>query len=269
MKGSFLIWLILGLAIFLFIPLPYYQQQNAYCESSPPQLCYKQGWHVGLSLWDKIYPYLLPQPTQQTLSDSRPPVPPIITNHPYKEPSLSADLKEKYFPVWKEAFLKTNKMTEDYFSKYIVIENISKLEWNEGEAMSIRYLLNVDWSSSRLGDSVLIRPKGGEYFTQEQVKQNLLSSKVAALYQNQISRVVPVETIVPYKDIVNRLKEKCYQSLLPAETRVEQGVNRGYGELHLYANGTIDSERNECKAATVRIEDGKIVSCVDTPCRIN
>lgn len=199
----------------------------------------------------------------------KPPVPPSITNHPSKEPPLSADLKEKYFPIWKETFLRMNNMTEDYFSKHIVIENISQSEWNEGESMRIRYLLNIDWSSSRLTDSILIKPVGDAYFTQEQVLQNLLSDNGAELYQNQVSRIIPLESIPLFEEIIKNLKYKCHQSLSATETRVEQGLNRGYGELHLQARGVVDKQRNICKSATVRVKDGEIVSCVDGPCWIN
>lgn len=268
MRGFALVLVLIGLASLLFAPLPYYQKQDGYCESYPSILCSKKGWHLGSSLWDKIYPYIVPQITRQTPSNSNPPMPPPTTNHPYKEPSISSELKAKYFPIWKEVFLNKNDMIEDYFAKHIVIENISQQEWNEGESMYIRYLVNIGWSSSRLDDKVLLRPKGGLYFTQDQVKQNLLTDKGDALYQNQVSRIIPLETTPPFEDIVKSLKFKCHQSLSAGETRVEQGLNRGYGELHLYAEGVVDERKNICKSATVRVKDVEILSCLDTPCRI-
>lgn len=160
-------------------------------------------------------------------------------------------------------------MTEDYFSKHVAVENIYRQEWNEGESMHIRYLINIDWNSSRLTDNILLKLKEGSYFTQDQVKQNLLADKGAALYQNQVSKVIPLETILPYENLGKSLKDKCHRSLSPSETFIEQGFNRGYGELHLRAWGTVNNEKNMCKSATIRVEDGEILSCMDTPCRIN
>lgn len=38
----------------LFIPQPYYLSQDSYCESYPPVLCQKKGWHLKTSLYNKL-----------------------------------------------------------------------------------------------------------------------------------------------------------------------------------------------------------------------
>ena len=36
------------------IPIPYYQNEDVWCESFPPQLCSPLGWHLKPSIWGNI-----------------------------------------------------------------------------------------------------------------------------------------------------------------------------------------------------------------------
>lgn len=42
------------IAAVLFLPLPYYQSTDLWCESYPPQLCESKGWHLRPSFWREI-----------------------------------------------------------------------------------------------------------------------------------------------------------------------------------------------------------------------
>lgn len=50
-----LIFLLIAIAVgILFIPVPYYEKEDLWCLSDPPQLCATKGWHLGSSLWQRF-----------------------------------------------------------------------------------------------------------------------------------------------------------------------------------------------------------------------
>lgn len=54
-KGFAPILIIILIAIgILFLPIPYYENEDRWCESDPPQLCATKGWHLGPSLWKRV-----------------------------------------------------------------------------------------------------------------------------------------------------------------------------------------------------------------------
>lgn len=68
--------LVLIIAVVLFLPPPYYQKTDLWCESYPPQLCQPKGWHLRPSIWREISGDL-----GQTVSHSlTPPLPPEAPN---------------------------------------------------------------------------------------------------------------------------------------------------------------------------------------------
>lgn len=62
----------------LFLPFPYYQNNDVYCESYPPQLCAKKGWHLRKSLWKQILK------TEEQIDSS-----PISTQQPTPDPTAN------------------------------------------------------------------------------------------------------------------------------------------------------------------------------------
>lgn len=202
-------------------------------------------------------------------SSPQPPKPPAITPHPYKEPPVSGDIRNKYFPIWERVFMEKNKISQDYFDKHIEVENISKMEWKEGESLAIRYLVRVDWATARLRDSILIKPQGqNSYYTVEELQETLTGEGGTAWF-HQVSTFVPIESVVGYESAILALRSKCHPLVEPGEVIVEQGVNRGVGELLLKAGGVINEKKNQCKSARLRLSDGILAHCSDSPCRID
>lgn len=65
-----------------------------------------------------------------------------------KEAMLQSEDKKRFL-LWKELFLKTNKISEDYFNNHIRIESI-----RDGDGFFISYYYIVDWALISLGDRV-------------------------------------------------------------------------------------------------------------------
>lgn len=94
-----LIVALLGAA--LFLPFPYYQKDDVYCESYPPQLCAKKGWNFGKPLWKQILK------TQETTDSSS-----VLTQQPTLDPTAD----------WKTYENKKYGFTFQYLEKFLIDE---------------------------------------------------------------------------------------------------------------------------------------------------
>ena len=82
-KGLALLVIVLIIAaIGFFVPMPYYEKEDRWCESDPPRLCSPKGWHLGPSLWQRFSGQLekpVSSTTKPTPAYRRPPDAPTMS----------------------------------------------------------------------------------------------------------------------------------------------------------------------------------------------
>lgn len=85
-------------------------------------------------------------------SDSLPPAPLDFTGS-----ICQSDTCSTYLGIWKELFLATNKMTEEYFSKHITVYNVATYKYaNQGIQFELSYKLSIDWFEAQFNEGFMI-----------------------------------------------------------------------------------------------------------------
>jgi len=85
-------------------------------------------------------------------SDSVPPAPLDFTGS-----ICQSDTCSTYLGIWKELFLATNKMTEEYFSKHITVYNVATYKYaNQGIQFELSYKLSIDWFEAQYNEGFMI-----------------------------------------------------------------------------------------------------------------
>ena len=71
------------------------------------------------------------------------------------------DVCIKYLEVWKDLFVKKNKLTECYLYRHIELDKSSVGDWIEGTSITICYSVKVDWAVAYNCDQFIIKIKEG------------------------------------------------------------------------------------------------------------
>ncbi len=151
-------------------------------------------------------------------------------------------------PGWKQAFMKANGMTEDYFKAHIFVIGTHKgipglwpPERKENKYLFIDYYFSVGWAWVMLEDSLI----DGQF---------------------RITRVKPVEHISSQDKIIEALRKTSLLLGLDVNNTDALHID-SEGQLMLDAYGTVDDAANKCLRATVFL-DSALVSVENSACRI-
>lgn len=197
-KGSIstiFVILILIIAAVLFLPLPYYQNTDLWCESFPPRLCKSKGWHLRPSLWREISGDL-----EQTVSHiPTPPLPPEVP---------SADETANWKAYTNTKFNFSIKYPTDVY----IDDTKSSLEKDKGTVLKFKNK-DVRYFDTKTEKIYTKEPETGEYLIVEPV--------IGATFFADFTDVMKLD------QIVNHPNEKYYDKPLIYE-KITINNNQAY-----------------------------------------
>ena len=162
-----------------------------------------------------------------------------------KERMLQGKDRESFL-LWKDLFIKTNKVSEDYLNNHIRIESITN-----GDGFFISYYYIVDWAFISLGDKIT------NYLTVEEVDWALISLSDKIANENTINNIREpnkgiIENIITCEKAVKIFKTKFLTPFIITTYYTDLDYN-GHIILFIEAESVF---RRKCSIATINLRDG-------------
>lgn len=188
----------------------------------------------------------------------------------------STEVNEKYETVWKNLFIRKNKITEDYFNEHFSVLDTGistdQSYWlslgTRGDLVKARgreyynvmYKVSVDWAQLSNIDYFAIRENNSDaYFTSAEVEENAFIPEEVEKYprkRSQISLFLPV-------DKLKKTFLESVQSLRELDEPMTQYIEPQYiylnnaGEIAIYGSGCADYKTNIGVEGDYNVNTGK------------
>jgi|WetSurMetagenome_2_1015567.scaffolds.fasta_scaffold33756_3 hypothetical protein len=188
----------------------------------------------------------------------------------------SKEVNDRYETLWKNLFIRKNKITEDYFNEHFSVLDTGvstdqsywlslgtrgeQVKTRGREYYNIMYKVSVDWAQFSNIDYFVIRDNNSEaYFTSDEVEENAFIPEEVEKYprkRSQISQFLQVD----------KLKENFFeaaQSLRELDEPMTQYIEPQYiylnnnGEISIYGSGCADYKANIGVEGFYNVNTGK------------
>jgi hypothetical protein len=177
-----------------------------------------------------------------------------------------SDTCSTYLGIWKELFLSTNKMTEEYFNQHITVYNTRTYAYdNQSIQFELKYKLSIDWFETQYleGFKIFLFPSylqinpdiilpGNVLLSKEQIR-TYLSNRSFAFDIHYISQIDHLNYSTQQEAIsalahAGGVNYFCASSLY---IQNQSTIDIPSGHPILSAYGTINGNENECISGTM------------------
>ncbi|MBF0504746.1 MAG: hypothetical protein HQL14_06555 [Candidatus Omnitrophica bacterium] len=172
----------------------------------------------------------------------------VVPFNGYEVPTYYPIETLKNLPLWKQAFQKTNDMTDDYFSKHIFVVGtyfVDTSYWppesRGAKHLNIVYYYSLDWARVMLEDSF----NEGLPLT---------------------AKIKPMEHVSSQEQVIDSIKRASARLGFDVDGIDTLSVGRD-GQLVMKASGVVDDKANKCLYASILLENAQ-VSVQEGACRV-
>jgi hypothetical protein len=167
------------------------------------------------------------------------------------------NVEAKYFEIWKNILKEENGITDEYFTEHISIKDFGTQDWNAGQSLIVNYQLTINWVTTDIKDSILIKVSGEDSFSNIVTPEVYLEeSDVKSLVDrgtstSSITKINPI-TELKYgtrEEAVEAFKDSTNFDFSPDEIsmRAAGKAPREDGNPYfILRSGIVSEEENKC-----------------------
>ena len=173
------------------------------------------------------------------------------------------NMREMYFKIWKEQFLKKNNMDQVYFDKHISIINYDvSCVWVDGLSFNVRYKIIYDWLDIENYDSLVIFLYKEGLYGHSPIKIDQFFDKTDLSYavdahfgNSHIMLVKPIDKLAfsSYEEALKTFQNKVGTEKLD-NLRIFIMVD---GYPYIQGRSIVHGEQNSCILASMNLVTGK------------
>jgi hypothetical protein len=176
----------------------------------------------------------------------------VIPFDDYEVPTSYPVEASAYLPVWKDIFLRSNGMSEDYFNSHIFVVGFFVFDDNyQGSASKeivVSYYFQLDWVYARLSDTLNVEV--GDAKDQPDA---------------DITKIKPIDHLASQERIKEAVKAASPALGFSASHDL---IFEKSGNFSMRLHGTISEKNNECIFGTIDLENAKVSEIRNSACRI-
>jgi len=188
----------------------------------------------------------------------------------------SIEVNDKYEAIWKDLFIRKNKMTEDYFNEHVSVLDTGistdqsywlslgtrgdSIKARGREYYNVMYKVSVDWAQLSNIDYFTIRDNNSDvYFTSAEVVENAFIPEEVEKYTRERSHI---SLFLPVDKLGKNFFEAA-QSLRELDKPRTQYIEPQYiylnndGEIAIYGSGCADYNANIGVEGYYNVNTGK------------
>lgn len=173
-----------------------------------------------------------------------------------KKDLCNSTLCNQYYDVWKNIFLSSNNMSEEYFKKHVFPYHTEIATWNSGESFRKSYQIKIDWFICTLSDQFIVKTSEttypaltitrGDYLTESEIIQ-VLSAYAFSSSMNVVESDEHLK-YSSYKKAVNDIC--CDHDKITSASKIryfeKKPVFTPNGHPYLIFGGIHDQQENKC-----------------------
>jgi|GEM_PF-3434095 len=177
-----------------------------------------------------------------------------------------------YESTWKELFLESNSLTEEYFKQHIQLKRSGISDWEIGSSFTICFDVTVDWAVSHQCNSFIVKTSEdipnyssynlplNTYFSKETIQKVIQGEGIFT----SITRLSGDENL-KYNTQDDAINTLIRHAKVNALCRRNVSIDSS-GHFYLYAGARYENENNRCIEATIDLINGETkVSDLECP----